>query len=75
MAQLDDDDNELGPEIDIQDFDRPDFKFEPNEVHEWKQEGPYIICKGCELVHAHYIGMEKLMVGINDKGQPILKRR
>ena len=68
-------DEEDKAEFDIQNFDRPDFEFKPNEVHEWTQQGPYLICKGCELIHATYVGMGKLLVGLNDKGQPIFKRR
>jgi len=56
------------------DFNKPSFVFNPNENHEWRQKGPYLVCKSCELEHAIWIGMKKQMVGINDKGQPILKK-
>lgn len=62
-------------ESDTLNFDTPSYTFKPNESHEWKQQGPYAICKSCELVHAVFIGMEKIIVGINEKGQPILKAR
>lgn len=57
------------------DFTKPDFEFRPNELHEWRQQGPYLLCKSCDLEHATYIGMEKLLTGINEKGQPILIER
>lgn len=57
------------------DFTQPSFVFKPNEVHDWKQKGVYLVCKSCEIQHATYIGVEKIMVGINEKGQPILKKR
>ena len=54
---------------------KPDFVFIPKGRHEWRQQGYYLICKSCDLDHAVYIGPEKLMVGINKKGEPILKNR
>jgi len=57
------------------DFDNPEFVFTPKGVHNWKQEGPYICCRSCDVEHAIWIGMEKIMVGIDDEGRPILKPR
>lgn len=57
------------------DFTKPDFEFIPQGNHEFRQQGPYIICYSCILQHAVWIGMEKLMVGIDKGGQPILKMR
>ena len=57
----------------VLDFDRPHFKFEPNEQHQWRQQGPYLVCKSCELHHAVYVGMDKVLIGIDEKGKPILK--
>ena len=51
-----------------------DFTFTPGR-HVWRQSGPYLICKECSLHHAVYIGMEKLMVGEDQDGKPILKNR
>lgn len=62
-------------EVEKLNFDEPQFKFEPNEVHDWRQQGPYLVCKSCELNHAVYIGPQKIMVGIDKKGMPILKAR
>ena len=56
-------------------FDNPEFVFTPKGFHNWKQEGPYICCRSCDVEHAIWIGMEKIMVGIDDEGRPILKPR
>lgn len=55
------------------DISKPDFKFVPGN-HLWKQQGYYLVCHGCELQHAVWVGKDHLMVGVNDKG-PILKTR
>ncbi len=68
-------DNEEEAEVETVDFTKPDFVFDPNRRHQWHQEGPYVICQGCELKHASYIGMERLMVGLEEDGTPILKDR
>lgn len=57
------------------DFNKPTFRFNPNESHQWSQRGPYLICKSCELEHATWIGMEVIMVGLSEDGKPILKVR
>ena len=56
-------------------YEKPDFIFTPNEHHEWVQRGPYLECKSCELIHATFIGMDKLMVGLDDQGRPLFKNR
>lgn len=62
-------------EEEILDFGKPNFTFIPKEYHEWRQQGYYIICKSCELQHAIFIGMDKMLTGIDKKGKPILKNR
>lgn len=57
------------------DFDNPEFVFTPKGIHQWKQEGPYVICRSCEIEHAIWIGIDKVMVGIDEDGKPILKPR
>lgn len=64
-----------GIQTETLDFNKPSFTFKPNENHNWRQQGPYIVCKSCELEHAIRVGMDKIMVGLNKKGQPILKNR
>ena len=71
--------NQLNPEEkpleENKSLDKPDFSFTPTGNHQWKQQGPYIVCFSCELQHALWIGMEKLMVGIKEDGEPIFKTR
>lgn len=56
-------------------FDKPDFTFVPKANHEWRQQGPYLCCKSCEVEHAVWVGTDKMLVGLDEKGQPILKTR
>jgi len=66
---------ELKPESEVLDFNKPDFKFFPKGRHIYRQQGYYLICKSCELQHAIWIGMDKIMVGEDKEGNPILKKR
>ena len=59
----------------VLDFSKPDFTFIPKGRHEWKQQGYYIICKTCDIEHAVWIGSKMLLVGIEDNGNALLKRR
>lgn len=54
---------------------RPDFVFLPKGRHMYRQEGPYLVCRTCELHHSVYVGMENIMIGENENGEPILRRR
>lgn len=72
---MENEDEKNSPISELVDFSHPDFVFQPKEYHEWRQQGYFITCKSCELQHSVYVGSEKLLVGINDKGQPILKDR
>lgn len=57
------------------DFNNPDFSFIPKGRHVYKQQGPYLVCKSCELTHAVWVGVNKLMIGEDKEGQPILEDR
>lgn len=61
--------------IESLDFNNPSFTFKPNENHDWKQKGVYLVCKSCEIMHATYIGPDKIMVGLDEQGKPILKNK
>lgn len=61
-------------ENETMDFTKPDYVFIPNGIHTWRQRGPYLECKECDIHHAVFIGIHKLMVGVSEKGQPILKK-
>lgn len=70
-----DDEQEIQGEHEQVDFEKPDYLFAPSEHHEWRQRGYYLVCKSCELEHAVWIGSEHLMVGIDEQGKPIFKKR
>jgi len=59
----------------VLDFNKPDFKFIPSGYHDWRQRGYYLICGSCDLEHAVFIGPNKVIVGKNEKGEPIIKNR
>lgn len=68
------DNSELEPETEKLDFTKPDFSFIPKGNCQYRQNGNYLVCYSCELKHAVWIGMDKIMVGENEKG-PILMNR
>jgi len=61
------------PESEKLDFTKPDFQYIPKGC-QYRQNGPYLVCYSCELKHAVWIGMDKIMVGENENG-PTLKSR
>lgn len=56
------------------DFTKPTYEFKPKANHSFKQQGPYLVCKSCEVTHSVWVGIEKILVGFNE-GKPILKKR
>jgi len=54
---------------------KKDYEFIAPSQHEWRQRGPYLVCVSCELQHAVYIGMERILIGKDEEGKPILKNR
>src|SRR4030042_369476 len=67
--------NENREETELQNFDKPDFVFLPKGNHDWRQQGYYIVCKSCEIEHASWVGPKKILVGLDEKGQPLFKNR
>jgi hypothetical protein len=63
------------PLNEVLDFNNPSFKFVPEGRHTYRQQGGYLVCISCEIQHAVWIGMDKIMVGEDEKGNPILKKR
>lgn len=57
------------------DFTKPDFVFLPKGNHTYRQQGFYLVCKSCEIQHAVWIGPKKIMVGVTETGEAILKDR
>lgn len=41
--------------------------------HDWIQKGAFLVCRSCDIRHAHYIGTSKVMVGKNERGEPIFE--
>jgi hypothetical protein len=54
------------------DFDNPEFTFIPKGIHNWRAEGIYLVCRSCEIHHAVYIGPNKIFIGIDSDGKPML---
>lgn len=55
-------------------LDKPDFIFLPKGRHVYRQQGYYLVCASCDLVHATFIGADYVMVGEKD-GEPVIKKR
>lgn len=64
---------EVQPEERI--FTKEETQLFPPGRHIWRQQGPYIVCRGCELHHGIYVGMDNIMVGEDENGKPILRAR
>lgn len=60
-------------EEEIISFEKPAFDFRPNGFHAYRQQGPYLVCKSCEITHAVWVGMQKQLVGFDEQNKPILK--
>lgn len=64
------------PEGEVIDTSQPEYEFNPGlKGHDWRQQGPFLICQSCELKHSVYIGMDKQLMGIDEEGMPIIKKR
>lgn len=50
-------------------------RFDNTVSGEWIQKGPYIINKSAKLPYGVYIGMNKILIGIDQNGKPMLKDR
>lgn len=66
----------------IKEFNKEDWKpledveeFKNTLQGKWIQQGPYIINTSSSLDYGIYVGMELILVGVDDRGQPILKSR
>lgn len=73
--QSDSSESEVKSAEEIFDFNKPDYSFIPQGNHEYRQQGYYLVCKSCEIQHAVWIGSRKIMVGVDEEGKPILKKR
>lgn len=59
----------------ILDFTKPSFVFKAKDHHEFRQQGTYLVCKSCDVTHAVWIGIERILTGFDKEGQPIIKKR
>lgn len=42
------------------------------EYHQWKQDGPWLRCHSCPQEHGSYIGVDRQLIGVTEKGEPVL---
>lgn len=43
--------------------------------HAWVMKGVYLVCTSCPFPHRSFIGNDKVLIGIDDNGNPILKQK
>lgn len=55
-------------------WDKPDYTFIPKGNHLWTQRGYFAVCSSCDLVHATWLGPNKILVGIKN-GEAVIKTR
>ena len=41
--------------------------------HNWRQQGPHLVCTSCKVRHAVYIGLTKRVIQIKSNGDVILE--
>jgi len=41
--------------------------------HTWRQRGPWLVCVSCPKKHASWLGINKELIGIDEKGEPIVR--
>lgn len=64
------------PEIDYdKDYQRLQEAVRIPVSHTWRQQGPALVCFSCPYQHSQYIGMDKILVGFDKEGAPILEKR
>ena len=42
--------------------------------HTWRQQGTMLICTSCPFTHATHIPVDYQLYGINEKGEPMLRK-
>lgn len=75
---MDNDQNEVEDVVEVKpegEVMQKEYEFIPAGLCKWRQRGPFIVCTSCELQHALHIGMDKIMVGEDENGKPIIKSR
>lgn len=75
---MDNDQNEVEDIVEVKpegELMQKEYEFIPSGLCKWRQRGPFLVCTSCELQHALHIGMDKIMVGEDENGKPIIKSR
>lgn len=63
---------EVKPEGEVM---QKEYEFIPAGLCRWRQRGIYVVCTSCELQHAVYIGIDRMMIGEKEDGSPLLVSR
>lgn len=42
--------------------------------HAWRQQGTTLVCESCPFNHASFIPVDYQLYGINDKGEPMIRK-
>lgn len=61
--------SEVLNEVNINDLPQPQLT-----GHMWRQEGTQLICESCSFKHATFIDPGYQLYGIDDKGQPMIRK-
>jgi len=63
----------------IKEFDLDEIRAEAKKQallkHRWVQKGIWLVCKSCKFRHGFYVGINKVLVGVDEEGNPILKNK
>lgn len=43
--------------------------------HGWRMKGGWLRCTTCEYPHGQFVGVNKVLVGIDSEGKPILEQK
>ena len=61
----------------LKEFDLDEIRAEVKKQallkHRWVQKGIWLECKSCKFRHGFYVGINKILVGVDEEGNPILK--
>lgn len=61
--------NEEQNEIRLDDIPQPQLA-----GHVWRQQGTVLYCESCPFNHAAYIPSDHQLYGVNEKGEPLLRK-
>lgn len=61
--------------VDIEEIRAKAIEETKKEKHQWKQKGNVLICEKCKVRHGLYLPPDKIMIGQDGNGMPILKNK